>query len=43
VGRGGIHTGPAFDDFLVGGLPAATARIHSGKRHTVGLIFHDAK
>ncbi|TGQ64194.1 ester cyclase [Mesorhizobium sp. M00.F.Ca.ET.186.01.1.1] len=23
---GGIHTGPAFDDFLVGSLPAATGR-----------------
>jgi predicted ester cyclase len=29
VGRwegGGTHTGPAFTDFLVGGLPAATGR-----------------
>ncbi|MFE0754578.1 ester cyclase [Inquilinus sp. NPDC058860] len=29
VGRwegGGTHTGPAFDDFLIGGLPAATGR-----------------
>jgi predicted ester cyclase len=29
VGRwegGGTHTGPAFDDFLIGSLPAATAR-----------------
>ena len=29
VGRwigGGTHTGPAFDDFLVGALPAATGR-----------------
>jgi predicted ester cyclase len=29
VGRwegGGTHTGPAFSDFLVGGLPAATGR-----------------
>ena len=29
VGRwegGGTHTGPAFDDFLVGELPAATGR-----------------
>ena len=29
VGRwegGGTHTGPAFGDFLVGGLPAATGR-----------------
>ena len=29
VGRwegGGTHSGPAFDDFLVGGLPAATGR-----------------
>src|SRR5215467_8249227 len=29
VGRwegGGTHTGPAFDDFLAGGLPAATGR-----------------
>ena len=23
---GGTHTGPAFDDFLIGGLPAATGR-----------------
>jgi len=23
---GGIHTGPAFNDFLIGGLPAATGR-----------------
>ena len=23
---GGTHTGPAFNDFLVGGLPAATGR-----------------
>ena len=23
---GGTHTGPAFDDFLLGGLPAATGR-----------------
>ena len=23
---GGTHTGPAFDDFLAGGLPAATGR-----------------
>jgi predicted ester cyclase len=29
VGRwkgGGTHTGPAFDDFLIGSLPAATGR-----------------
>ena len=29
VGRwagGGTHTGPAFDDFLIGGLPANTGR-----------------
>lgn len=29
VGRwigGGAHTGPAFDDFLIGGLPAASGR-----------------
>ena len=29
VGRwigGGTHTGPAFDDFLIGALPAATGR-----------------
>jgi predicted ester cyclase len=29
VGRwegGGMHTGPAFSDFLIGGLPAATGR-----------------
>jgi predicted ester cyclase len=29
VGRwkgGGTHTGPAFDDFLIGGLPASTGR-----------------
>ena len=29
---GGTHTGPAFDDFLIGGLPAATAR----KMHFTG-------
>src|SRR6186713_961388 len=29
---GGTHTGPAFDDFLVGGLPAATGR----KMHFAG-------
>lgn len=23
---GGVHSGPAFDDFLIGGLPAATGR-----------------
>jgi len=35
VGRwegGGTHTGPAFDDFLVGSLPAATGR----KMHFTG-------
>ena len=35
VGRwegGGTHTGPAFDDFLVGGLPPATGR----KMHFTG-------
>jgi len=35
VGRwigGGTHTGPAFSDFLVGGLPAATGR----KMHFTG-------
>jgi predicted ester cyclase len=35
VGRwegGGTHTGPAFGDFLVGGLPAATGR----KMHFTG-------
>src|SRR6202140_623967 len=35
VGRwegGGTHTGPAFNDFLVGGLPAATGR----KMHFTG-------
>ena len=35
VGRwegGGTHTGPAFDDFLVGSLPAATRR----KMHFTG-------
>jgi predicted ester cyclase len=35
VGRwegGGTHTGPAFKDFLVGGLPAATGR----KMHFTG-------
>jgi predicted ester cyclase len=35
VGRwegGGTHTGPAFTDFLVGGLPAATGR----KMHFTG-------
>jgi len=30
--RGGTHTGPAFGDFLVGGLPAATGR----KMHFTG-------
>ena len=29
---GGTHTGPAFDDFLAGGLPAATGR----KMHFTG-------
>ena len=29
---GGTHTGPAFSDFLVGGLPAATGR----KMHFTG-------
>jgi predicted ester cyclase len=29
---GGTHTGPAFNDFLVGGLPAATGR----KMHFTG-------
>jgi predicted ester cyclase len=29
---GGCHTGPAFNDFLVGGLPAATGR----KMHFTG-------
>jgi predicted ester cyclase len=29
---GGSHTGPAFNDFLIGGLPAATAR----KMHFTG-------
>ncbi|TIX87225.1 ester cyclase [Rhizobium sp. P44RR-XXIV] len=29
---GGTHTGPAFDDFLLGGLPAATGR----KMHFTG-------
>ena len=29
---GGTHTGPAFKDFLVGGLPAATGR----KMHFTG-------
>jgi predicted ester cyclase len=29
---GGDHTGPAFDDFLIGGLPAATGR----KMHFTG-------
>jgi predicted ester cyclase len=36
VGRregGGTHTGPAFDDFLVGSLPAATGR----KMHFTGV------
>jgi len=35
VGRwqgGGVHTGPAFDDFLIGSLPAATGR----KMHFTG-------
>jgi predicted ester cyclase len=29
---GGTHTGPAFSDFLIGGLPAATGR----KMHFTG-------
>src|SRR5262249_8677376 len=29
---GGTHTGPAFNDFLIGGLPAATGR----KMHFTG-------
>ena len=29
---GGSHTGPAFDDFLIGGMPAATGR----KMHFTG-------
>ena len=29
---GGTHTGPAFEDFLIGGLPAATGR----KMHFTG-------
>lgn len=29
---GGTHTGPAFGDFLIGGLPAATGR----KMHFTG-------
>lgn len=29
---GGTHTGPAHDDFLIGGLPAATGR----KMHFTG-------
>jgi predicted ester cyclase len=29
---GGTHTGPAFDDFLIGGLPASTGR----KMHFTG-------
>src|ERR1700757_4333230 len=36
VGRwegGGTHTGPAFDDFLIGSLPAATGR----KMHFTGI------
>ena len=36
VGRwegGGTHTGPAFSDFLIGGLPAATGR----KMHFTGM------
>jgi predicted ester cyclase len=36
VGRwkgGGTHTGPAFDDFLIGSLPAATGR----KMHFTGM------
>ncbi len=36
VGRwegGGTHTGPAFDDFLMGSLPAATGR----KMHFTGI------
>lgn len=32
MGRRGTHTGPAFSDFLIGGLPAATGR----KMHFTG-------
>lgn len=45
VGRwegGGTHGGPAFNDFLIGGLPAATGR----KMHFTGttvLKLHDGK
>jgi predicted ester cyclase len=38
VGRwegGGTHTGPAFNDFLIGMLPAATGR----KMHFTGITF----
>jgi hypothetical protein len=30
---GGTHTGPAFNDFLIGGLPAASGRKMHLKRH----------
>ena len=45
VGRwagGGTHTGPAFDDFLVGGLPANTGRKMTFTGTTV-LRFKDGK
>ena len=32
---GGTHTGPAFNDFLIGGLPAATGR----KMHFTGTTI----
>ena len=42
VGRwegGGTHTGPAFNDFLIGGLPPATGR----KMHFIGTTVVNGK
>jgi predicted ester cyclase len=37
---GGTHTGPAFDDFLMGGLPGATGRKMHFTGTTVLKIMH---
>jgi hypothetical protein len=45
VGRwegGGMHTGPAFADFLIGSLPAATGRQMQFTGTTV-LRLHEGK
>jgi predicted ester cyclase len=43
VGRwegGGTHTGPAFDDFLIGGLPANSGKTMSFTGTTVLRLEH---